>query len=136
MLEIRSLVISSVISFASYYKLNDVKVKTYSTLVSSAISYIENNVRINLSVSDIARELFVSESKLRNKFVAEMGIPIGKYIDDMIFIKARQLLSSADTTISEVSAALGFCDQFYFSRRFKEKFNLTPSEFRKVNKIY
>ena len=61
----------------------------------------------------------------------EAGMSQGKYIDNMIFLKAKQMLSDPALTIGQISQKLGFCDQFYFSRRFKENSRQTPSEYRK-----
>ena len=110
-----------------------ISVKKHSALVSSVIDYIKGNVHVGLTVSDISREFFVSESKIRNAFKEEMGIPIGKYMDDMVFMKAMLLLSKKDITVAAASAELGFCDQFYLSRRFKERIGMTPSHFKKIN---
>ena len=110
--------------------------KDASPLVRSLIGYIEENLSVSLTVSDIAGAFYLSESKIRAAFRKELDIPIGKYIDDMVFLRARQMLSDTQNTVAQVSAALGFCDQFYFSRRFKEKFALTPSKFKKQNTAY
>lgn len=136
MIRMKMLLLKTLLDFSSAYSFSDISVKKYSHLVETVISYIEENLSINLTVYDISKALFISESKIRNVFKKEMNMPIGKYIDDMVFIKARQMLSNSAYTIAAASSELGFCDQFYFSRRFKEKFDYTPSHFRKVNKIY
>ena len=133
---LKSEIMKILIKFNSTYSFEKTAIKKYSKLIQAAIAYIESNTSVKIKISDISKALFISESKIRNTFKNEMNMPIGKYIDDMIFIKARQLLSDPKYTIAAVSAELGFCDQFYFSRRFKEKFGFTPSEFRKSNKIY
>ncbi len=107
-----------------------------SPLVRSVIGYVEEHISIGLTVSEIAASLYLSESKIRGTFRREMGLPLGKYIDDMVFLKAKQLLSDPQRTIAQVSAELGFCDQFYFSRRFKEKLGITPSKFKQQNTAY
>ncbi|MBE6635124.1 MAG: helix-turn-helix domain-containing protein [Ruminococcaceae bacterium] len=135
-LSLKLFILKTVLDFSDAYSFEKTSIKKYSPTVQSVISYIEDNLSIKLTVEDISRATFVSESKIRNSFKKEMNMPIGKYIDDMIFIKAREMLSKVGCSISEVSAALGFCDQFYFSRRFKEKFGRTPSDFKKINKIY
>ena len=135
-LRFKAFILKTVIEFSDAYGFDKITIKKYSPAVQAVITYIENNTTMKLAVADISHALFLSESKIRNAFKKEMNMPIGKYIDDMIFIKARQMLSSVKNNISDVSCELGFCDQFYFSRRFKEKFGLTPSEFRKANKIY
>ena len=130
-LMIKSILSDVVGRFCDTYSLNKEKVVAYSDFVQKVIAYIDRNTSIKLKVSHIAKELFVSESKLRNAFVAETKIPIGKYIDDMIFIKAKHLLINEDAKMEKISEELGFCDQFYFSRRFKQKFGLTPFEYKK-----
>ncbi len=130
LLKLKTLLYQTVLDFAETYAFEKVPVKQYSDLVERVIIYIQENIKINLSVAMIARHLFVSESKIRKAFKDEMGITIGKYIDDLVFLKARQLLTKK-MSIGEISQNLGFCDQFYFSRRFKEKYNQSPTDFRK-----
>lgn len=130
MLKLKSVISETVFLFCEKFSMQKGSVKGYSPLIQSIISFVEENTSIKLTVSDISKALFVSESKIRNAFKEEMNIPIGKYIDDMVFIKAKRLLINPTNTIASASSELGFCDQFYFSRRFKEKFNMTPSKFK------
>jgi AraC-like DNA-binding protein len=44
--------------------------------------------------------------------------------------KAQELLLMTDNRISEIANEVGFADEGYFTRRFKQKFNFSPSEFR------
>ena len=129
-LKLKNIVTETVVAFCESFSVGQGTVKVYSPLVQSIISYVEENLSIKLTVSDIARELFISESKIRNTFKDEMNIPLGRYVDDMVFTKAKKMLSTHSLSVAAVSAELGFCDQFYFSRRFKEKFNRTPSKFK------
>ncbi len=129
--EIKAFLMKTMSKFASDFSEAETPAKKHGEIVKNVISLISHNLSIKTDVKQFAQRLFISESKLRNVFLKEMGIPIGKYIDDMIFIKAKELLAKEQLSIAEISAELGFCDQFYFSRRFKEKFGETPSSFRK-----
>ncbi len=131
LLGVKTIVTQTLFSFLNNTGLQKTPAKKHGDLVKNIIAYIHENIRVNLSVRDISNRLFVSESKIRNTFLKEMEIPVGKYIDDMVFIKAKELLAKEQLSIAEISAELGFCDQFYFSRRFKGKFGETPSHFRK-----
>lgn len=113
------------------HSLTAMPVRQYSALVEQAIRFIRRNISLELSAASIAKALFVSESRLRKSFREEIGMSLGKYIDDLIFLRAKQMLLDPTIPISKISQKLGFCDQFYFSRRFKEKFYQTPSEFRR-----
>ncbi len=129
--KMKTMLCKTIVDFTEAYLPQKIPVKQYSELVEKTITFIQQNTRINLSVADISKHLFVSESKIRKTFQKETGITIGKYIDDLVFFEARQLLAKKHISIGEISQSLGFCDQFYFSRRFKEKYKQSPSEFRK-----
>jgi AraC-like DNA-binding protein len=103
----------------------------YTPLIQSAMDYIERNLSIKLRCRDIARHLYISESQLSKSFKSEAGISIGKYIDDLIFFAAEKMLIKSNDSLYEISENLGFCDQFYFSRKFKQRYNETPLKYRK-----
>lgn len=112
----------------------DTPVVYYSPLVEKVMSYINRHLSVKLTSAEIANRFFVSVSKLRNTFKEETGMPLGKYIDDMVFIKAKQMLTREGSSIADISAKLGFCDRFYFSGRFSEKFGVSPGKFREQNR--
>lgn len=106
-------------------------VKPYSREVLQAIAYIQNNLTIQLSGDQIAQAIFTSPSRLHKRFKAETGLSLGAYQDKLIFHQATQLLADRRLSLKEISQQLGFCDQYYFSRRFKAQNGLTPSQYRK-----
>lgn len=108
-------------------------VKPYSREVLQAISYMQNNLTIQLSGEQIAHAIFISPSRLHKRFKAETGLSLGAYQDQLIFSRATQLLADKQLSIKEISQQLGFCDQYYFSRRFKAQMGTTPSHYRKYH---
>ncbi len=108
----------------------------YSEKVYSAIRMISASPTIRMTVSDIAKKLFISESCLSKNFKKEVGITIGDYIDRMVMYGAQTALIETKDSISTISERFGFNDRFYFSRRFKQLFAETPSEYRKRLKLY
>jgi AraC-like DNA-binding protein len=106
-------------------------VKSYSQEVLQAISYMQNNLTIQLSGEQIAQAIFVSPSRLYKRFKAETGLSLGAYQDKLIFHQATLLLAERNLSLKEISQHLGFCDQYYFSRRFKAQMGITPSRYRK-----
>ena len=123
-------VLSILVRLLEKYTLPESNIKQYSQLVKNTLLYIHQNAKSSLRVSDIADRFFTSESRIRNTFREELGVPIGKYIDDLVFAKAKDLLSNSTLKISQISTMLGFCDQFYFSQTFKKNSGFTPSQFR------
>lgn len=107
--------------------------KQYSESVRRTIDYVKQNLSANLSVKEICEQLLLPKSSLNQSFQKELGKSVGEYIDNMVLEKSKTMLLTVSTSISEISDALGFCDQFYFSRKFKEKYGETPSAYRKNN---
>ena len=115
----------------------DIKIEPdplYSDTVSNAISYIRSNLSQNISVKKLADKLFVSESMLSKSFSRETGISIGKFIDREVMIETQRRLLLSDEPIQNISEELGFCDQFYFSKKFKQFCGVPPIKYRKQNR--
>ena len=53
------------------------------------------------------------------------------YLQEQRSFFARQYLENTDCPVKELSAKLGFPDEFYFSNWFKQKNNLSPTAYRK-----
>lgn len=104
---------------------------SYSPEILSSVAYIRKNLSAQLNTAELARRLFISESTFSKRFKSEVGLTPGKYIDELIFFRAEYLLTKTNKTIHEISEELGFCDQFYFSRRFTKRYEETPLSYRK-----
>lgn len=128
---VHSLIYKYVFRMLSQNNIAPISLRRHSDLVKKAIVYINSNASASMTVRSISDHLLVSESKLRSSFQSETGISIGHYIDNAVLTKAKQLLESPSLSIAQISARLGFYDQFYFTRRFKKHFNITPSAYRK-----
>lgn len=130
-LKIKQELLSRVISMIPPATVSEMFAAVYSPMVQKTIDYIQLNLSVQLKASELAERLFISESTLCKHFKEEVGVTIGKYIDDQIFFTAEKLLLKSGWSINQISETLGFCDQFYFSRRFKQKYEQTPFKYRK-----
>ena len=90
----------------------------YSETTEKVVRLIQERLSAQLTVNQLAKELSLSPSTLTKKFRAEVGSPLGTYIDTMLFRKCMHLLLSTDLPIGKIAEELEFCDQFYFSRFF------------------
>lgn len=116
--------------FMDAYGINKLPSKGLSSEIVLAIKYINSHLSAQLSTEEIAREIFISQSSLNKKFKEQMNTTLGKYIDELLFGKAEIMLSKSDLTIKKISEELGFCDQFYFSRKFQSTFGISPLKYR------
>ncbi|MCB0574820.1 MAG: response regulator [Saprospiraceae bacterium] len=93
---------------------------------------IEEDFSRQWQATEIARSLHVSESQLYRKLQALTNMHITEFIRFVRLSKARQLLrEQPNETISAIAYDVGFHNAQEFSRRFKELFSMTPSDWRK-----
>ena len=64
-------------------------------------------------------------------FKDETGKNFIDYVTDIRLDRAKEMLKAGQYSIKEITAETGYSDQNYFSRLFKRKFGLTPTEFKK-----
>ena len=74
----------------------------------------------------------VSSFYLSKLFKEEKGVTYINFISDKRLEKSRQMLAETDLSIKEITGEVGYNDQNYFSRIFKNKYGLSPKEYRKV----
>lgn len=107
--------------------------REYSKITKSALDYIARHLSASLSIEEISRELYVSRLSLQKNFRRDVDMPIGKYIDEQLLLWGERLLAENELSIREISERLGFCDQFYFSRKFTQKYLISPRRYRKMH---
>ena len=97
--------------------------------VISATSYMAQNFQENISVADLAKNAFMSESTFYRKFRSEFKMPPMEWLRNLRIKMAKNLLLRSDMTIGEVAASTGFSDQFYFARTFKKATGYAPRQY-------
>jgi AraC-like DNA-binding protein len=107
---------------------------SYSEVVLKTIDYIRQHLSVKLRNEELAQQLFVSRTYLTDRFRKETGMSLGKYIDYQLMYEAQLRLCQTDDSIYAISQDLGFSNQCYFSRRFKQMYGLTPLQYRKNNR--
>ena len=86
--------------------------------------------RFTLSV--LASEYHVSSSHLSHIFKSVTGYAPIEYLMICRISAAKGLLSTTDKSIKEIVDLCGFSDESNFSRTFREKVGVTPTQFRKI----
>lgn len=94
---------------------------------------IEKNMENSAyTVEDLARDLAISRVQLYRKVKAILGISISDYINNMRLDKSKELLKKSNQTISEIAYSVGFSTPNYFSTSFKNKFGISPKEYKNI----
>lgn len=101
-----------------------------------ALQYIQLHTNCNISVQDVADAVGCNRSNLSRRFKAALGFDMSSFIMRSKLEEAKSLLVFSDKPLSEISTYLCFSSQSYFNNVFKQKFHMTPKEYRMKNKKY
>lgn len=138
----------------AHLKVNDCK--TASTLLAAFLCLLQDNakpsidsnsmalfrqadqyIRRNLStvtVESTARFLQISTRTLLNIFQKTVGIQTVEYIHNIKTDMARHLLLIEQNTVREIADQLGYTDSFSFSKSFRKRFGMSPTQYRTYHK--
>ncbi|MBQ4145799.1 MAG: helix-turn-helix transcriptional regulator [Clostridia bacterium] len=106
------------------------------SILLSAIRYLENNYSLpELTNKMLADQCNISEVYFRKLFTKQFDVTPRQYIIDLRINKAKQLLTEGIFKINVVSEKCGFTNPYHFSRLFKEKTGLTPTQYLQQNRI-
>lgn len=126
MFELASMIVSFILT-------NDI-IKTETDEFSERVSeYIDEHLKDNLSVERLCKKFSVSKNYLYNKFKTSFSMTVNEYIASKRVSKGRELLLNTDYSISRISEEIGIGNYTYFSRLFKERYNIPPLAYRKSN---
>ncbi|MCF7938571.1 MAG: response regulator [Spirochaetales bacterium] len=105
--------------------------RAQSELVTGIQEYLRRNFKKSLRFSEVAERFQISQTYLTRIYKKVTGSTPTKYIRDLKVNCAKKLLTERpDLEVKEVSIAVGFEDQGYFSRVFKSVVGCSPQEFR------
>jgi AraC-like DNA-binding protein len=91
---------------------------------------IDTRFQENISLDDIAAQLYMSKPYLRLLFKKKFGTSPLYYLITKRVDKAKYLLNYTGIPVKEVAANCGFDNPYYFSKMFKQETGFTPSEYR------
>lgn len=103
--------------------------------IEEAVLIIQNEISNLPNIREIAYRVGLNSNKLQDGFKRMYGTTVNKYIREKRIEKAGEYLRNTNLNISEISDKLGLSSRSYFSKIFRNKYGLTPVEFRKKNKI-
>ena len=102
-----------------------------SLYVRKAVEYIQNNYCNPIRITDIADYVCVNRSYLYTLFRNELKMSPKEYLANYRLTRAAELLVITDFSVESVAFSCGYQDPLVFSKAFKGKNGLTPSQYRR-----
>jgi len=112
----------------SYKKVNEEKGN--SLLNKARHIILDNFSNCDFNIDDVASQLFISSSYLRQIFKKQSNESFVEYLTRIRMENALELLQRSNLRIQEIAEQSGFANQRYFSVCFKKHYGKTPSECR------
>lgn len=100
------------------------------TAIDKISEFIEANIGDDLSLIRLADVIDLNPSYLSRLFKQERGLNLSEYIEELRFMKAKELLIENEMKISEVALKVGYDAPHSFTRFFKRWAGVPPQEYR------
>lgn len=105
-----------------------------SQLARNAAYHISQDFLADHSLSDLAKKLGVTDRQVRRVFDDEFGVSPVEFWQTQRLLLAKQLLTDSTMSVTSVAMASGFQSVRRFNALLKERYRLTPTELRKLQK--
>ncbi|MCR6111849.1 response regulator transcription factor [Bacillus sp. A301a_S52] len=97
-------------------------------LIEQMLDYIHKNLSKNITLQDIADELYISRNYLGQIFKKVVGESFKNYLTRVRMEKAKKMIQEGEYLIYEISEKVGFINPAYFTTTFKKYTGYTPTE--------
>ena len=106
-------------------------VQNENEIIRQAQQYVAAHIREKLSVPMVAGQVGVSASYLTVLFHKNLQISPGEYIRRIKLQESKQMIRENNLNFTQIASALQYSTVHHFSRQFKEKFGITPTDYEK-----
>ncbi len=100
-------------------------------LLDRVTAHIEQHYPERITVDDLARRFYVSNSSISHTFKQKMGVSLYRYITQRRLIAAKTLIAQK-VPMEEIAHRVGFADYSTFYRAFKQEFGISPRRFSQL----
>ncbi len=101
-------------------------------LVRDIISFIGENMDADISNSTIAEKFHFNASYINRVFKKHTGTTLHEYIIGVRIDAAAEKLRSESTSVSEIAKLTGFSGAVHFTKAFKKRMGISPTEYRNM----
>ena len=101
-------------------------------IIYNVVNYINSSDKL-ITMKDISNKFFYDYNYISKNFKKLMNIGLRDYLYNIRLEKAKHLLDSTDKSITEISEQLGYSCIHSFSRSFKQKYGISPENYKNKN---
>lgn len=110
-------------------------VESKNKYIEKAVNYLQQNLKNDITLTQLAKECSLSPEHLSRMFKKETGFGFCEFLNLIRLQKAESLLKqSDDLSVSEIASECGFNDSNYFSVKFKKVYGFSPKKVQLMRK--
>ncbi|MNI21375.1 Regulatory protein SoxS [compost metagenome] len=94
-------------------------------------AYIDTHLEEDISLDSLAERALLSPSYISSLFGEILHISFSNYLTNARVDKAAELLRTGSLSVTDITTVVGYRNIQYFCRKFKEKYGVTPMQYRK-----
>ena len=113
--------------------IGDRKTNKSRNVIERIKSLIETRYHENLTISDIAKEVYLTTTYVCLIFKQETGMTLNDYLTKVRMEAALSMLQNPVNKLHDICYAIGYSEPSYFSKMFKKYTGLSPSEYRNIH---
>ena len=98
------------------------------------LRYMEENIEELFSLDDLADRFKVSRRQIERLFLTHVKATPKQYLTDLRLRRGRMLLAETDMKVADIASSCGFESTNHFSRRFREKYGMSPHKFQSAGR--
>ena len=106
------------------------KLALNSQVVTSAVKYLQENFRKDISLEEISHYVHLSPYYFSRIFKKETGLNFVEYLTKLRIDEAKRMLRDSEESIINIASIVGYNEPNYFSRVFRKLEGITPKQYR------
>lgn len=122
----------SLIRKQDYLKIDFKSIQSRNTadeIVTSVKSFLKDNISVPLKFENIAKNLNISQTKLKNIFKEDTKMGVMEYFRKLKIEEAKILIRESSMNFTQIADSLGYESIHNFSRQFKKITGMSPTEY-------
>ncbi|MBQ9028879.1 MAG: helix-turn-helix transcriptional regulator [Lachnospiraceae bacterium] len=103
-------------------------------LAKQASSYVLERMDKRITIKEIADQMHVSQTQLKNSFRNYYGNSVYKYIRSKKMEQAAALLAEGQLSVMEIAGRFGYENCSKFAAAFRGEYGMSPSDYRRQHR--
>jgi two-component system response regulator YesN len=99
-----------------------------------ALQLIQDKLHESLTADEVAKAVTMSRSYFNKCFKDIVGKSFHQYLREIRIKKAQTMIEQTNESLHWIAEQIGYLDEKYFSRVFREQTGVLPSEYRRKHR--